>query len=126
MDLKYTGSDLQNCGGGGGESECKALLKTHNLLIFRHAKNAEHCKIAPNWKLSGTWDFQPASEFLEEDRYSPATASSFQLTLARRLPTCQNAFLDNFRIFTINLTVTAELAQNSMPSSTASPKRASD
>jgi quinol monooxygenase YgiN len=73
------------------------LLKTRNLLIFRDAKNAEHGKIAPNWNVSGTWDFRPANEFLEEDRYSPAAASSFQLTLACCLPNCQNAFLDNFR-----------------------------
>jgi hypothetical protein len=33
-------------------------LKTGNLLIFRNAKNAEHGKIAPNWNVSGTRDFQ--------------------------------------------------------------------
>jgi len=80
-----------------GESEYSGVLKTRKLLIFRNAKNAENCQIASSWNVSGTWDFQPANEFLEEDRYSPATASSFQLTLARCLPTCQNAFLDNFR-----------------------------
>jgi hypothetical protein len=29
-------------------------LKTRNLLIFRHAKNAENGKIALNWNVSGT------------------------------------------------------------------------
>jgi hypothetical protein len=41
-------------GAGGGESEYPGLLKTHKLLIFRDAKNAEHGKIAPNWNVSGT------------------------------------------------------------------------
>jgi hypothetical protein len=42
------------------------LLKTRNLLIFRDAKNAEHGKIAPNWNVSGTRDFQPAVQFWED------------------------------------------------------------
>jgi hypothetical protein len=37
-----------------GESEYLWLLKTRNLLIFRHAKNAENGKIALNWNVSGT------------------------------------------------------------------------
>jgi hypothetical protein len=41
-----------------GESEYSGLLKTRNLLIFRDAKNAENCQIAPNWNVSGTRDFQ--------------------------------------------------------------------
>jgi|ERR1700730_3479734 len=40
--------------GGGRESEYSAALKTHKLLIFRDAKNAEHRKIAANWNVSGT------------------------------------------------------------------------
>src|SRR6266403_5943440 len=43
-----------------GESEYSAVLKTRNLLIFRDAQNAENGKIAPNWNVSGTRDFQPA------------------------------------------------------------------
>jgi hypothetical protein len=43
-----------------GESEYSGLLKTRNLLIFRDAQNAENDKIAPNWNVSGTRDFQPA------------------------------------------------------------------
>ncbi len=39
------------------ESEYSGVLKTRNLLIFRDAKNAENGKIAPNWNVSGTWDF---------------------------------------------------------------------
>jgi hypothetical protein len=41
-----------------GESEYVGVLKTHNLLIFRDAKNAEHGKIAPNWNVSGTRGFR--------------------------------------------------------------------
>ena len=37
-----------------GESKYSDLLKTHKLLIFRHAKNAEHYKIELNWNVSGT------------------------------------------------------------------------
>jgi hypothetical protein len=36
------------------ESEYPGLLKTHKLLVFRDAKNAEHGRIAPNWNVSGT------------------------------------------------------------------------
>jgi len=43
-----------------GESEYRAVLKTRNLLIFRDAQNVENGKIAPNWNVSGTRDFQPA------------------------------------------------------------------
>ena len=39
-----------------------------NLLIFRDAKNAEHGRIAANWNVSGTRDFQPAVQFCEEFR----------------------------------------------------------
>jgi|GraSoi2013_115cm_1033766.scaffolds.fasta_scaffold19631_4 hypothetical protein len=39
------------------ESEYSGVLKTRNLLILRDAKNAENGKIAPNWNVSGTWDF---------------------------------------------------------------------
>ena len=42
------------------ESEYSAVLKTRNLLIFRDAQNVENGKIAPNWNVSGTRDFQPA------------------------------------------------------------------
>jgi len=44
----------------GGESEYSAVLKTRNVLIFRDAQNVENGKIAPNWNVSGTRDFQPA------------------------------------------------------------------
>jgi hypothetical protein len=50
-----------------GESEYSPVLKTRNLLIFPYAKNAEHDKIAPNWNVTGTRDFQPAGQFCEED-----------------------------------------------------------
>jgi hypothetical protein len=43
------------------------LLKTNKLLIFRLAKNAPYHEIAPNWNVSGTRTFQPASEFRGED-----------------------------------------------------------
>ncbi len=43
-----------------GESEYSALWKIRNLLIFRDAQNVENGKIAPNWNVSGTRDFQPA------------------------------------------------------------------
>jgi hypothetical protein len=39
---------------GGNRNIQPGLLKTHKLLIFRDAKNAEHGKIAPNWNVSGT------------------------------------------------------------------------
>jgi hypothetical protein len=42
-----------------GESEYSGVLKTRRSLIFRHAKNAEHGKIAANWNVSGTRTFQP-------------------------------------------------------------------
>jgi hypothetical protein len=48
-----------------GGSEYSGLLKTRNLLIFRDAKNAENVKIAPNWNVSGTRDFQPTGQFCE-------------------------------------------------------------
>ncbi len=40
-------------------------IETRNLLIFRDAKNAEHGKIAPNWNVSGTRDFQFSCQFCE-------------------------------------------------------------
>ena len=48
------------------ESECSGVLKTCKLLIFRHAKNAEHGEIAPNWNVSGTRTFQSAGQFCKE------------------------------------------------------------
>jgi hypothetical protein len=39
-----------------GELEQSGVLKTRKLLIFPHAKNAEHGEIAPNWNVSGTRD----------------------------------------------------------------------
>ena len=47
------------------ESEYSGLLKTRSLLIFRDAKNAENCQIAPNWNVSGTRDFQISFQFCE-------------------------------------------------------------
>jgi hypothetical protein len=35
----------------------------HNLLIFQDAKNAESSKIAANWNVSGTRDFQFSCQF---------------------------------------------------------------
>jgi len=43
-------------------SEYSGVLKTRKLLIFRDAKNAANGKIAPNWIVSGTRDFQPAGQ----------------------------------------------------------------
>jgi len=40
-----------------GESEYSRVLKRRKLLVFRHAKNAEHGKIAPSWNVSGMRDF---------------------------------------------------------------------
>jgi hypothetical protein len=66
-------------------------LKTNKLLIFRPAKNAQYHEIAPDWNVSGTRTFQPASEFREEDSSSPATAPSFR-KLARSVNT--SAFVE--------------------------------
>jgi len=49
------------------ESEYSGVLKTRNLLIFRDAKIAENCKIAANWNVSGTRDFQLVDQSREED-----------------------------------------------------------
>jgi len=43
-----------------GESECSAVVKTQNLLIFRDAQSDENGQIAPNWNVSGTRDFSLA------------------------------------------------------------------
>jgi len=40
-------------------------IENMQLLIFRNAKNAEHGKIAPNWNVSGTRDFQFSCQFCE-------------------------------------------------------------
>jgi hypothetical protein len=69
-----------------GGAEYSGPLKTRKLLIFRPAKNARYHEIAPNWNVSGTRTFQPASEFREEDSSSPATAPSFR-KLARSVNT---------------------------------------
>jgi hypothetical protein len=64
-----------------GESEHSRVLKTRNLLIFRGAKNAENGKIAPNWNVSGTRDFQHSCQFCEvflERRESSNRADRFE------------------------------------------------
>jgi hypothetical protein len=48
-----------------GESEYSAVLKTRKLLTFRDAGNAEDGKIAANWNVSGTRDFQFSWQFCE-------------------------------------------------------------
>src|SRR6267378_4495264 len=72
-----------------GESEYSGLLKTLNLLIFRDAKNAEHGRIAANWNVSGTRDFQPAVQICEEFT-SPLSTSYPRVTFACR-PTSQSS-----------------------------------
>jgi hypothetical protein len=72
--------------------EYSDLLKTRNLLIFRDAKNAEHAKIAPNWNVSGTRDFQPAVQFREEIT-SPMSTSYARVTFVCR-PNFPEAFID--------------------------------
>ena len=37
-----------------GGVEIFGCIEKHKLLIFRHAKNAEHYKIELNWNVSGT------------------------------------------------------------------------
>jgi hypothetical protein len=66
-----------------GESEYSGLLKTLNLLIFRDAKTAEHGRIAANWNVSGTRDFQPAVQICEEFT-SPLSTSYPRVTFACR------------------------------------------
>src|SRR5437899_6469366 len=46
------------------ESEYSDVLKTRTSLIFRADKNAGNGEIAPNWNVSGTWNFQTAIEFV--------------------------------------------------------------
>ena len=48
-----------------GESEYSGLFKTLQFLIFRDAKNAERGRIAANWNVSGTQDFQFSCQFSE-------------------------------------------------------------
>ena len=43
-----------------GESEYSDVLKTHKLLKNRSAQKIKNAKIAPNWNVSGTWDFHPS------------------------------------------------------------------
>jgi hypothetical protein len=57
-----------------GESEYSRVLKTLKLLISRPAKNAVYAKIAPNWNVSGTRDFQPAVQFCEEITFPMSTS----------------------------------------------------
>jgi hypothetical protein len=73
------------------------VLKTRKLsLIFRHAKNAEHGKIAPNWNVSGTRTFQAAAQFRGEDLPSPATASSLPSDFGSLPPNFpEHPFLDS-------------------------------
>jgi hypothetical protein len=66
-----------------GESEYSGLLKTLNLLIFREAKNAEHGRIAANWNVSGTRNFQPAVQICEEFA-SPLSTSYPRVSFACR------------------------------------------
>jgi hypothetical protein len=73
-----------------GESEysrllkTRKLLKTRNLLIFRDAQNVENGKIAPNWNVSGTRDFQPACHISFSGKYVILLSH-----LAHCLPTSQ-------------------------------------
>jgi hypothetical protein len=71
-------------------------LKTRNLLIFRDAKNAENGKIAVNWNVSGTRDFQPAVQFCGKFHFSDNhVMCSSDFHLPSQLP--RTPFLDNFR-----------------------------
>jgi hypothetical protein len=72
-------------------AEYSVVLKIRKLLIFRDAKNVKNDEIAANWNVSATRTFQPARQFREGRSPSSATALSFQLTLACRLPTPQNS-----------------------------------
>src|SRR5712664_3477628 len=49
-----------------GESEYSGLLKTHNLFIFRNAKNERNGEIALNWNVSGTWTISWLRHFFRE------------------------------------------------------------
>jgi hypothetical protein len=53
------------------------LLKTRNLLIFRDAKNAENCQIAPNWNVSGTRDFDLFTRRGKKRSSAPAKIRTF-------------------------------------------------
>jgi len=64
-----------------GEPEYSALLKIRKLQKNRNAKTARKGKLRSNWNVSGARLFQAAREFPEQDLPSPATASSFHLTL---------------------------------------------
>jgi hypothetical protein len=79
-----------------GESEYSGLLKTLNLLIFRDAKNAEHGRIAANWNVSGTRDFQPAVRICEEFT-SPLSTSYPRVTFACRPNFPEGRFTDEMR-----------------------------
>jgi hypothetical protein len=68
-----------------GESEYSGALKTPRLLIFRHAKNAEHGKTAANWNVFGTRTFQPARRFREKDSFSSRYYVSVSSDLGRLL-----------------------------------------
>jgi hypothetical protein len=70
-----------------GASEYLEVLKTRNLLIFRDAKNAAHGKIAPNWNVSGTRDFQPAVQFCEDFSDRHVIRPSY-FRLPSQLPRC--------------------------------------
>jgi len=86
----YTGAPAQiipfesrRKNGGGGGVGIFRLVVTLNLLILRDAKNAEHGRIAANWNVSGTRDFQPAVQICEEFT-SPLSTSYPRVTFACR------------------------------------------
>src|SRR6266705_3552887 len=80
-----------------GESEYSALWKIRNLLIFRDAQNVENGKIAPNWNVSGTRDFQPACHISFSGNYVILLSD-----LAYCLPTSQKPFTDCSRRYIRN------------------------
>jgi len=66
-------------------------------LIFRDAQNVENGKIAPNWNVSGTRDFQPACHISFSGNYVILLSD-----LAYCLPTSQKPFTDCSRRYIRN------------------------
>ena len=56
--------------------EIFGCIEKHKLLIFRHAKNAEHYKIELNWNVSGTRISAVRSSRKKKGRHARARGGS--------------------------------------------------
>jgi len=79
-----------------GESEYSGVLKTHKLLENRRDRKSKNAEIAPNWNVSGTWDFS----FVKQN-WDFRVAFISELPIVRPKPRSSlptTPFLDNFRV----------------------------